>query len=79
MSRHLSGCLQLQLPNSFCASDARALFERTVALVEPEKAKPVWDRMAQYEYQYGDYLAAQKIFQRYSEAFPDGQLPSTDI
>jgi len=55
-------------------ADARALFERTVALVEPEKAKPVWDRMAQYEYQYGDYLAAQKIFQRYSEAFPDGKL-----
>ncbi|ORY53977.1 hypothetical protein BCR35DRAFT_310473 [Leucosporidium creatinivorum] len=52
-------------------NNARALFERTVALVEPEKAKPVWDRMAQYEYQYGDYLAAQKIFQRYSEAFPD--------
>lgn len=57
-------------------ADARALFERTVALVEPEKAKPVWDRMAQYEYQYGDYLAAQKIFQRYSEAFPDGERTS---
>lgn len=52
-------------------ADARALFERTVALVEPAKAKPVWDRMAQYEYQYGDFLAAQKIFQRYTEAFPD--------
>lgn len=55
--------------------DARALFERTVALVEPAKAKPVWDRMAQYENQYGDYLAAQKIFVRYSEAFPDGEPP----
>ena len=56
------------------APDARALFERTVALVEPAKAKPVWDRMSQYEYQYGDFLAAQKIFQRYSEAFPEGPL-----
>lgn len=27
--------------------------------------------MAQYEYQYGDFLAAQKIFSRYSEAFPE--------
>ncbi|KAK4705927.1 cleavage stimulation factor subunit 3, partial [Phenoliferia sp. Uapishka_3] len=52
-------------------NNARALFERTVALVEPAKAKPVWDRMAQYENQYGDYLAAQKILTRYSEAFPD--------
>ncbi|KAI5478156.1 mRNA 3'-end-processing protein RNA14 [Pseudohyphozyma bogoriensis] len=52
-------------------NNARALFERTVALVEPAKAKPIWDRMAQYEYEYGDFLAAQKIFSRYTEAFPD--------
>lgn len=72
------GSLALVLPLSLFA-DARALFERTVALVEPEKAKPVWDRMAQYEYRYGDYLAAQKIFQRYSEAFPDGELSSSSV
>ncbi|GAA5894906.1 cleavage polyadenylation factor subunit RNA14 [Sporobolomyces salmoneus] len=51
------------------ANNARALFERTVALLEPVKAKPIWDRMAQYEYEYGDHLAAQKMFQRYAEVF----------
>jgi len=38
-------------------------------LIEPAKAKPIWDRMAQYEYEYGDHLAAQKMFQRYAEVF----------
>ncbi|KAM0751817.1 Suf-domain-containing protein [Meredithblackwellia eburnea MCA 4105] len=52
-------------------NNARALFERTVAVIEPAKAKPIWDRMAQFEHQYGDYLAAQKLSVRYSEAFPD--------
>lgn len=56
-------------------SDARALFERTVAIIEPAKAKPIWDRMAQYEFQYGDYLAAQKMAQRYAETFPDSAPP----
>lgn len=54
-------------------ADARALFERTVALVEPEKARAVWGRMTEYEYQYGDSLAAQKMFQRYAETFPESQ------
>ncbi|BGO88812.1 hypothetical protein NBRC10512_002167 [Rhodotorula toruloides] len=53
------------------SNNARALFERTIAIIEPAKAKPIWDRMAQYEYQYGDYLAAQKMAQRYAETFPD--------
>lgn len=53
-------------------ADARALFERTVAKVEPAKARLLWDRWAQYEYQYGDFASAQKLFQRYSDAFPEG-------
>ncbi|GAA5924269.1 cleavage polyadenylation factor subunit RNA14 [Sporobolomyces koalae] len=56
------------------ANNARALFERTVALIEPLKAKPIWDRMAQYEYEYGDHLATQKMFLRYAEVF--FQIPS---
>ena len=52
-------------------NNARALFERTVALLEPELARPVWDRMAQFEFQYGDFLAVQKMAKRYEEAFPD--------
>ncbi|GAA5994765.1 hypothetical protein JCM5350_007986 [Sporobolomyces pararoseus] len=57
------------------ANNARALFERTAALIEPAKAKPIWDRMAQYEYEYGDHLAAQKMFQRYAEVFFDVPSP----
>ncbi|GAA5826113.1 hypothetical protein JCM11251_007169 [Rhodosporidiobolus azoricus] len=53
------------------ANNARALFERTVGLIEPAKAKPIWDLMAQYEYAYGDCLAAQKMAQRYAETFPE--------
>ncbi|GAA6062293.1 hypothetical protein JCM10212_004381 [Sporobolomyces blumeae] len=57
------------------ANNARALFERTVSVIEPAKAKGIWDRMAQYEYEYGDHLAAQKMFQRYSETFFDVPTP----
>ncbi|BGP22110.1 mRNA 3'-end-processing protein rna14 [Rhodotorula toruloides] len=53
------------------SNNARALFERTIAIIEPAKAKAIWDRMAQYEFQYGDYLAAQKMAQRYAETFPE--------
>ncbi|GAA5990953.1 hypothetical protein JCM11641_007443 [Rhodosporidiobolus odoratus] len=53
------------------ANNARALFERCVTLIEPAKAKPIWDRMAQYEYSYGDYPAAQKMAQRYAATFPE--------
>ncbi|BGP13243.1 mRNA 3'-end-processing protein rna14 [Rhodosporidiobolus nylandii] len=53
------------------ANNARALFERTVALIEPAKAKAIWDRMAQYEYTYGDYLAASKMAARYAQTFPE--------
>ncbi|GAA5959836.1 hypothetical protein JCM8115_004873 [Rhodotorula mucilaginosa] len=53
------------------ANNARALFERSVAVIEPAKAKPIWDRMAQYEFQYGDHLAAQKMAQRYADTYPE--------
>ncbi|GAA6055006.1 hypothetical protein JCM3770_000490 [Rhodotorula araucariae] len=53
------------------ANNARALFERSVALLEPAQAKPIWERMARYEFQYGDHLAAQKMAKRYADAFPD--------
>lgn len=56
-------------------TDARALFERSVAKIEPVKAKPIWDRWAEYEYQYGDFAAAQRLAARYSEAFPEGESP----
>lgn len=30
--------------------------------------------MAQYEYEYGDHLAAQKMFQRYAEVFNQSEF-----
>lgn len=59
--------------------DARALFERTVAKIEPEKAKPIWDRWMLYEYQYGDFPASQKLAARYSESFPEGEWNSLTL
>lgn len=50
------------------------MFERSVAVIEPAKAKPIWDRMAQYEFQYGDHLAAQKMAQRYADTYPESEL-----
>lgn len=43
-------------------------------MIEPAKAKPIWDRMAQYEFQYGDHLAAQKMAQRYADTYPESEL-----
>ncbi|SCZ92478.1 BZ3500_MvSof-1268-A1-R1_Chr5-2g07896 [Microbotryum saponariae] len=70
--RYLDFLIMTNNPNN-----ARALFERTVALVEPSKARAVWDRMAQYEYEYGDHLAAQKIAKRFAETFPEVSVTET--
>ncbi|SGY68797.1 BQ5605_C004g02920 [Microbotryum silenes-dioicae] len=70
--RYLDFLIMTNNPNN-----ARALFERTVALVEPNEARAVWDRMAQYEYEYGDHLAAQKIAKRFAETFPEVSVTET--
>src|SRR5271156_6814356 len=41
-------------------SDARALFERVIPNFSPDRARPLWERWARYEYQYGDLEAALK-------------------
>ncbi|KAH8921847.1 Suf-domain-containing protein [Atractiella rhizophila] len=52
-------------------SNARAHFEKTVAkITDPEKSKPIWERWAEYEYQFGDLNAIQKLDERWSEMFP---------
>lgn len=38
----------------------------------PERARPLWDRWARYEYQYGDLEAAQKLEKRIAEVYPNG-------
>ncbi|KAF9236911.1 hypothetical protein BU15DRAFT_76511 [Melanogaster broomeanus] len=51
-------------------SNARALFERVIATFPSEKARPLWERWARYEYQFGDLEAAQKLEKRIAEVYP---------
>lgn len=55
------------------AIDARALFERVIGSFSPDTARPLWERWARYEYQYGDLEAAQKLEKRMAEVYPQGQ------
>jgi cleavage stimulation factor subunit 3 len=56
--------------------DARALFERVIPTFPPERARPLWERWARYEYQYGDLEAAQKLEKRIAEVYPSGMSNS---
>jgi hypothetical protein len=58
----------------FVRSDARALFERVITTFGPERARPLWERWARYEYQYGDLEAAQKLEKRIAEVYPSGMF-----
>jgi cleavage stimulation factor subunit 3 len=40
--------------------DARALFERAIGTFPPDRARPLWERWARHEYQYGGLVAARK-------------------
>ena len=53
-------------------SDARALFERVITTFPPERARPLLERWARYEYQSGDLEAAQKLEKRIAEVYPSG-------
>jgi len=53
-------------------SDARALFEQVTTTFPPERARPLWERWACYEYQYGDLEAARKLEKRIAEVYPSG-------
>ncbi|KAI0640581.1 hypothetical protein C8Q79DRAFT_921396 [Trametes meyenii] len=52
-------------------NNARALFERVIGNFAPDKARPLWERWARYEYQYGDLAAAQKLEKRIAEVYPN--------
>ncbi|EKM76104.1 hypothetical protein AGABI1DRAFT_45409 [Agaricus bisporus var. burnettii JB137-S8] len=52
-------------------NNARALFERMIGTFPPERARPLWDRWARYEYQYGDLEAAQKLEKRIADVYPN--------
>ncbi|KAF8189661.1 hypothetical protein BJ912DRAFT_966052 [Pholiota molesta] len=50
-------------------NNARALFERVISNFPPERARPLWERWARYEYQYGDLDAALKLEKRMAEVY----------
>ncbi|EDR13145.1 uncharacterized protein LACBIDRAFT_245406 [Laccaria bicolor S238N-H82] len=55
-------------------NNARALFERIIGTFPPERARPLWERWARYEYQYGDLEGALKLEKRIAEVYPTGML-----
>ncbi|EJU00881.1 Suf-domain-containing protein [Dacryopinax primogenitus] len=52
-------------------ANARALFERFIPTFPADKARPLWERWARYEYNFGDLAATQKLEKRIAEAFPN--------
>lgn len=52
-------------------TNARALFERSALNIPAEKARPLWDTWAKYEYMYGDLSAVHKLETRFAEVFPN--------
>ncbi|THH30999.1 hypothetical protein EUX98_g3183 [Antrodiella citrinella] len=55
-------------------SNARALFERVIAMFAPEKARVLWNRWMRYEYQYGTFPATQELEKRIAQVYPNGQM-----
>ena len=51
--------------------DARALFERVITTLPSDKARPVWERWGEYEYNYGDLASITRLESRLVEAYPD--------
>jgi cleavage stimulation factor subunit 3 len=62
----------LDMADDRSSVDARALFERVIGNFPPERARPLWERWARYEYQYGDLEAALKLEKRMAEVYPVG-------
>lgn len=52
-------------------TNARALLERTVHGMPPEKARVVWMSWAEHEYSYGDASAIARLESRLHETYPD--------
>lgn len=52
-------------------SNARALFERSAIKIPADKARPLWETWARFEYIYGDLTAVHKLEARFAETFPN--------
>ncbi|KAI8974454.1 hypothetical protein BDB01DRAFT_844804 [Pilobolus umbonatus] len=51
-------------------NNTRALFERTLATMPPEKAAPIWLKFLDYENKYGDLASVQSVEERRLAAVP---------
>ncbi|KAG0086450.1 mRNA 3'-end-processing protein rna14, partial [Podila epicladia] len=51
-------------------SNARALFERALISMSPDKARPLWEKFSEYENKYGDLTAITKVEKRRRETYP---------
>ncbi|KFH61759.1 hypothetical protein MVEG_12400 [Podila verticillata NRRL 6337] len=52
-------------------SNARALFERALISMSPDKARPLWEKFSEYENKYGDLTAVTKVEKRRRETYPE--------
>lgn len=41
--------------------------------IPAEKARPLWDAWARYEYMFGDLSGVHKLEARFAEVFPNGE------
>ena len=51
-------------------TNARALFERSIAKIPADQTIQLWKRFSRYEYQFGDLAGIQKLRSRMQELFP---------
>ncbi|KAF8991157.1 Suf-domain-containing protein [Hymenopellis radicata] len=51
--------------------NARTLFEESTQRFTPDVARPIWERWAKYQYEYGDLEASLSLQKRMAEAFPN--------
>ncbi|TFY78801.1 hypothetical protein EWM64_g5207 [Hericium alpestre] len=52
-------------------NNARAVFERSISNFPADRARPLWERWARHEYQYGDLAAALQLEKRMAEVYPN--------
>ncbi|KAG1091487.1 hypothetical protein G6F42_019418 [Rhizopus arrhizus] len=60
-------------------NNTRALFERTLATMPPEKAGPIWLKFLDYENKYGDLASIQSVEKRRIEAMATPSINTMEI
>lgn len=54
-------------------SGAREVFERAIVIFPPDRARPLWEKWARYEYQYGNFERVRKLEKRIIDVYPNGR------